>query len=176
MPFLKGWQCAIKEADGAPSELRKLFDVLNHGDTATRECLGVPWGPQELVKFAQKRDEFPESCWQRQDAEAAGLLTSNSCTLNCLPKCNNFFFYSERLKIGKKVKQTSACPVQSKWFPGPKAVVKPQLCSLQFFLWNKRKSELNKQQRGSFWICSHLKRLPCSFQLLHQQYIYLKHK
>lgn len=79
-----------------------LFDVLSHGGTATRECPCGPWGQQEPAKFAWKRDGFPESCWQRQDAEAAGLLTSNSCTLNCLPKYNNFFLQSKAENRKKK--------------------------------------------------------------------------
>lgn len=36
-------------------------DVLSHGGRATRECLGGPRGQQELVKFAQQRDGFPEA-------------------------------------------------------------------------------------------------------------------
>lgn len=97
-----------------------------------------------------KKDVFPESLWQSQDAEIARLLTSNSCSLNCPPKSTIFFLYIVKGWKSEKLKENIAGPVRSKSFPGSKLVVKLQVISTMLcssFSWiNRSQSWLNRRQ------------------------------
>lgn len=127
-----------------------LFEVLGQGGTATSECLYEPWW-QQPAKPDQKRwlswkQLAQPRCWNSKTADQQFL-----CSL-LFAKFFYFFFIASGWKR-KKYKKTVLAQCRASHF-----LVLKQLsncckhCSLQFFILNKRKSELIAHQIGHLYV------------------------